>query len=260
MGPQMTAPLLMFGTAMRTEQRGLRHNPLLFIYSAVVPVTFLIITLSTSPRTPGRVIPVVWGAVLTALWGSTVWMAGGVLRRERTYGTLGRVVTGGYAPFLILSAKSAGATLYASAVIAASSAVTTALLRAPVRFGNPPTVALAIGLLFASASALGTLLSCLFLVTRHGLQWSSTLLYPVFLLGGLLIPPDQLVPWLRWVPYVLSLHWVDQMLVHTAQGYGLDVPALLAATTLAALYFILAWLALRQAVTRARKSASLDFI
>ena len=256
----MTSPLLMFGTAMRTEQRGLRHNPLLFIYSAVVPVTFLIITLGASPRAPGRVTPVVWGAVLTALWGSTVSMAGGVLRRERTYGTLARVVTGGYDPFLVLSAKSAGATLYASAVIAVSSAAATALLRAPVRFGNPVIVALGVGLLFASASALGTLLSCLFLVTRHGLQWSSALLYPVFLLGGLLIPPRDLVPWLRWVPYVLSLHWVDQMLVHTAQGGGLDVRALLASSALAALYFILAWFALRQAVIRARKSASLDFI
>lgn len=235
----MTATLLMFATAMRTEQKGLRHNPLLFIYSAVVPVVFLIITLSPSPRTTERVVPVVWGAVLTALWGSTVWMAGGVLRRERTYGTLGRVVTGAYTPFLILSAKSAGATLYASAVIAASSAATTALFRVPIRFGNPFTVALAIGILFASASALGTLLSCLFLVTRHGLQWSSALLYPVFLLGGLLIPPGQLVRWLRWVPDVLSLHWVDQILVHTAEGYGLDVPALRDAVALAALYLSL---------------------
>jgi ABC-2 type transport system permease protein len=256
----MTSPLFMFVTSMRTEQRGLRHNPLLFIYSAVVPVSFLVIALSGTARTPQRVMPVVWGAALTALWGSTVWMAGGVLRRERTYGTLGRVVTGRYAPFLVLSAKSAGATVYASLVIGASSAVATALLGAPIRFGNPFTVALAIGILFASAIALGTLLSCLFLVTRHGLQWSSTLLYPIFLLGGLMIPPSQLAPWLRWVPYLLSLRWVDQMLVRTAQGHGLDVPALLAATALAALYFIVAWFALRHAVTQARRRATLDFI
>lgn len=256
----MSRLLWMFFTALRTEQRALRHNPLLFINSAVVPVVFLLITVGMAPPTPERVMPVLWGVVLTALWGSTVWMAGGVLRRERTSGTLGRVVTGAYAPFLVLLGKSVGATLYASATIAISSATTVVILGVPTQLGQPGTVALAILVLLASASALGTLLACLFLVTRHGLEWSSALIFPVFLLGGLLIPADHLAPWLRWVPDMLSLHWAHQMLVHTADGNGLDLRALLAAAALAALYFVLAWLALRWAVTQARKVASLDFV
>jgi ABC-type multidrug transport system permease subunit len=251
---------LMFVTSLRTEQLAVRRNPLLFVNSALLPAVLLLITLGLAEPVPDRTMPVLWGAVLTSLWGSTVWMAGGVLRRERTSGTLGRVVTGAHDPFVVLLGKSLGATLYAIAIIAATAAVTVALIGVPTRLGEPGTVAVAMLVLVASATALGTLLACLFLVTRHGLEWSSTLVYPVFLLGGLLIPPALLAPSLRWVPDVLSLHWVHQMLVATSRGEAFATGAFLAAAGLAVLYAVAAYVALHWAVTKARRQASLDLI
>jgi ABC-2 type transport system permease protein len=95
-------------------------------------------------------------------------------------------------PWLIPFAKSLGATVHLIAVILASGAVTIAVLRVPLPVANPLLLALGILVVAAAGTALGMLLSCLFLLTRHGGAWSSALMFPVFMLGDMLIPADLL--------------------------------------------------------------------
>lgn len=238
----------------------MRQNPLLFINAAVLPAVLLVITLGGQTAPPPHVLGErVWAVLLTSVWGATVWMAGGVLRRERRDGTLSRLVRGRHALFLVLVGKSLGATVYATLAIAAAGAVTLLALGLRPAFGDPVVIIIGLAVLLVSATTLGCLLSCLLLVTRHGLEWSSALVYPVFLLGGLLISADRLGP-LEWLPRMLSLHWIQRVLATSASGGAADVGALAAAMALSGLYAVVGWAGVRWAVRKAREEAALDFI
>ncbi|MFF7341856.1 ABC transporter permease [Streptomyces sp. NPDC008163] len=247
----------MFLIALRTEQRAMRGNPLLLVNSAILPAVFLVITVETGRPAPDHATERVVAVMLTALWGSTVWMSGGVLRRERTYGTLARCVSGVWSPYLVLLGKSLGATVYSVGAILVSTTLTAAALGLPLKASHPVWIAVALLVLVCSGTSLGALVSCLFLVTREGLVWSSALMYPVFALGGLLIPTGVLPRWLRWVPELISLHWIKDFLVGASTG-GVALSSLGVATVLTLVYFSVAGLAYRGSVDVARREGTLD--
>jgi ABC-2 type transport system permease protein len=247
----------MFLTAVRMEQRAMRGNPLLLVNAGMLPAVFLVIAVETGRPDPDGAAELVVAVMLTALWGSTVWMSGGVLRRERTYGTLARCVCGVWSPYLVLLGKSLGATVTSVAAIVVSTGATAAALGLPLSVAHPGLIVLSLVVLVCSATALGALVSCLFLVTRDGLVWSHALMYPVFALGGLLIPTDRLPGWLRWVPELISLHWIKDSMVGAADG-GVTLAPLGVAIVLTLGYLCVAGFAYRRSVRAARKEGTLD--
>ncbi|WP_051370595.1 ABC transporter permease [Streptomyces sp. 142MFCol3.1] len=253
----MSGALWMFVTAFRMEQRAMRRNPLLLVNSGMLPAVFLVIAVETGRAHPESATELVVAVMLTALWGSTVWMSGGVLRRERSFGTLARCVSGVWSPYLVLLGKSLGATVTSVGAILLSTGVTAAALGLPLSMSHPAWIVLSLLVLVCSGTALGALVSCLFLVTRNGLVWSHALMYPVFAVGGLLIPTDALPAWLRWAPDVLSLHWIKNCLVDGATG-GITAAPLGIATLLTLGYFLAAGFAYHRSVETSRKEGTLD--
>ncbi|OLF11718.1 hypothetical protein BLA60_12415 [Actinophytocola xinjiangensis] len=196
------------------------------IVAAIQPVVFLLITLGAWPDgSAAATTRSATGVLLTAFWGATVWGGAAILRRERAEGTIGALLTGVRDPRLVLVGKAFGASLGSVATIMTTIALVLALLGRPVAVAEPGWYAVGLLAVLASGTALGTLLSCLFLMTRHGPELSSALMYPVFLLAGLLIPVDMIPAWLRPAAWVVSLHWAQRFLTGSAQGAP-DWPAL----------------------------------
>ncbi|MFD0163277.1 ABC transporter permease [Streptomyces decoyicus] len=247
----------MFLTAARMEQRAMRRNPLLLVNSGMLPAVFLVTAVETGRPGPEDAAALVVAVALTALWGSTVWMSGGVLRRERTYGTLARCVSGVWSPYLVLLGKSLGATVTSVGAILVSTGVTAAALGLPLSVSHPGWIVASLVVLVCSGTALGALVSCLFLVTRNGLIWSHALMYPVFALGGLLIPVNALPESLRWVPDLISLHWIKDCMVGAATG-DVTIAPLGVATLLTLVYLSVAGFAYRRSVAWSRKEGTLD--
>ncbi|MEH1016372.1 ABC transporter permease [Micromonospora sp. CPCC 206060] len=245
--------------ALRAEQQGMRTRPMVVVVAVIQPVALLFVVAGTRDLTPGEATVTVSAVVLTAMWSATVWTAGGVLRRERGYGTLARSVTSLYSPSLVLFGRSLGATVYSAVGILASSAAVVALLGFRFAVPHPGWLLVALLVVVASGTALGMLLACLFLVTRHGLAWSGALIYPVFILGGLLIPPDALPAWLRWVPALLSLRWVHEFVVAVSGG-SVRLAPLGVAVALTLGYLLLAVVCLRVAVDAGRRKGTLELI
>jgi ABC-2 type transport system permease protein len=246
-------------TALRAEQRGMRTRPMVVVVAIVQPVALLAIVAGTRDMTPAEANTIVSAVVLTAVWTATVWTAGGVLRRERTYGTLVRTVTSAYSPSLMVFGRSLGATLFSLLGILASSAAVVVWLRLPVVVPDPGWLLAGLLVVVASGTALGMLLACLFLVTRHGLAWSGALIYPVFIAGGLLVPPQMLPEWLRWIPATLSLHWIHEFIVGITSGSA-PIRSLVVAIALTLGYAVAAVICLRAAVNVARRRGTLDLV
>jgi ABC-2 type transport system permease protein len=228
------------------------------VVAVVQPIVFLTLVVGARDTNPRDASGLASAVVLTAMWSAVVWTAGGVLRRERSYGTLARSVTSPYSPSLVLFGKSLGATVYSLAAIVGSSAAVLALLGMRVSIPHPLWLIAALLVVIASGTALGMLLACLFLVTRHGLVWSGALIYPVFILAGLLIPTGLLPNWLSWVPSLVSLHWIHEFFTGMTPG-SVPLGPLAIAVVLAFAYLALAVVGLRLAVRTGREKGTLEF-
>jgi ABC-2 type transport system permease protein len=203
--------------AMQARQQGL--NPGIIVLGVIQPAVFLTITLRTADNldsaTVGRLTVAV---ILTVLWNTTIWVAGSILRAELRHGTLAANVTAAYPGYLLLFGKCLGALLHASTVIVLSTAATLLLTRTAVRVERPGWAAVGALVALLSGTILGTLLACLFIRTQYGPQLSGALMYPIYLLGGMLIPPEVLPEPLRWISAMISLRWASAFISHAAGG------------------------------------------
>jgi len=244
--------------AMRTQARSMRGSPAAVILGVVQPVVFLVVALKAGQHLSARAsTQLVIGVGLTALWGSTIWSAGGILTADRGNGALAATVTGVRSPSLVFLGKCLGATVRSTAVVAVSTVTTVLLLGVPILVRQPGWMLAGLVVVVLSGTTLGMLLSCLFLVTRHATAWSSLLMYPVFIIGGLIIPQHLIPAQLRWLSSLISLRWAAEFLATSAFG----APSWSAFVYLAGLtsgYLVVAVITFRWLLRRARQKGNLE--
>ncbi|WP_162625186.1 ABC transporter permease [Streptomyces cadmiisoli] len=239
------------------EARGDWFAPVLCVLQ---PVALTVTLLEGHHTAPDQRIPVLVGAVLTSLWSALVWGAGGMLRRDQYQGTLGAVITAGpYSAGLVLLGRALGAAARNVMVVCLTSVALAAYLGIMPSLGGLPMLFLGLFLVLATGSVIGLLLSCLFLVTRHSQHLSGALLYPVHLLGGLVVPLSMLPAWLRWPSSLFSLHWIKEILVNALSGGVLAGEALVGSVALTTVYAVAALRMFSHIQQRSRRGEGLDF-
>jgi ABC-2 type transport system permease protein len=248
-----------FLASMRMQARAMRSSQPAVMVSLVQPTVLLLLVGGVQHPTEHSATAAVVGVFLTSLWASTIWSAGGILRREVGQGTLAATLSGVRSPYLVLSGKCLGATLVTGAAIAASTVAGALLLRLPVRLDNPGWLAAGVAVVVFSGTGLGMILTSLFLLTRHGPQLSSALMYPVFILGGLLIPLGVLPVWLRWMALLLSFRWAREFMVGAATG-SVRLRTLGVAATLGVGYLLVARVAFARVLHRGRGRGTLELV
>jgi ABC-2 type transport system permease protein len=245
--------------AARQQVAIVRSHPLFLIGGIVQPLVFLLVVFFARGRPTGpQVTGFATAVLLMAYWGSTVWQGAGILRRERSTGTLPALMRGVHAPMLVLAGKSLGASLAPALLTGVTVIATLAMLRAPLVVPAPGWFAVGLLAALLSGTALGTVLCSLFLLTRYGPQLSSALMYPVFLLAGLLIPTDLFPPWIAWLGSLVSLKWAQQFLVSLA-GPTSDLGALAMVGVLTVAYALGGLAAFRRIDTLVRARGTLEF-
>jgi ABC-2 type transport system permease protein len=183
-----------------------RENHSNLIIGIVQPASFLLIV-ALAARGTGRVDvgQAALGVILLSLWGATVWSSGSVLRAERWQGTLAPLLArpAGLGPVLV--GKGAGVTGVALVLIGSTVTATAAVLGDPITVRAPLPFVAALAAVVVSATALGLLLGCVFMLTRAAGRISEALMYPVFILGGMLVPLELLPRWVEPLSTLVSL-------------------------------------------------------
>ncbi|MER7667369.1 hypothetical protein ABTY61_02750 [Kitasatospora sp. NPDC096128] len=243
--------------AFRLQFRGISWLSVL-VGAAIQPATYVTITLAANHR--GGLDPdaVVLGSAVLSAWTATLWHAGMVLRRELWAGTLPAICSrpGGLGP--ILTGKSVASATLSVAVITVSVSLSAALSGHPLTVARPVEFTAALALGFAATLPLGLLVACLFLLTRAALRVAEALVYPVFIVGGLLIPLAALPGWARPVSGGLSLHWLSVLLADAAAGRPSGLLPWCALPVTGLLYALAARIAFGRVLHRARKEGSLE--
>lgn len=247
------------GVSAAVVQVRAQQHPTNLVLGIVQPASFLLITTLAS-RGSERVDldDVALGSALVALWGATVWSSGAILRGERWQGTLSQIMARPAGLGTVLVGKTLGATLRSLVFIAGTVMVTAALLGHPITVERPVPFIAALLAVLVSALILGVLLSSLFVLTRAAGRISEALMYPVFILGGMLVPLALLPNWAQALSTIVSLRWGTELLQAAAAGESQSGVAwlMLAATTAA--YAVLARLSFQRVLDRARKKGTLD--
>lgn len=253
-----TTAASVFATSARHQVALVRAHPLFVVQGVLMPAVLLLVMFFARARpTGGDVTSVATAVLLMSYWGSTVWQGAVILVRERNAGTLAAFMRGVRDPMFVLTGRSFGASLAPALLTAATVAVVLVALGEWLVVADPGWFAVGLVAALVSGTALGTILSSLFLLTRYGAQLASALLYPVFLLAGLLIPVDFFPAAVRWLGWFVSLRWAQEFLVSAAAGTP-DFAALGLVGVLTLAYAVAGVIAFRRIDTLARKRGTLE--
>jgi ABC-2 type transport system permease protein len=135
--------------------------------------------------------------------------------RERTSGTLERLMTLPLAKLDLLAGYGLAFGLMAAIQATAVSGVAFGLLGLDVQGPRGVVIALAIGNALLG-SALGLFVSAFAQSEFQAVQFMPAVVFPQILLCGLFVPRSQMAAWLRWLSDALPLTYAYDALAHTA--------------------------------------------
>lgn len=254
----MLTPFGALVASARVQLRG-RWSAAFFVLGIVQPAAFLLVTLlARRPGTHVHASTVALGTGLVSLWGATIWAAGGILRGERFQGTLAGIVARPTSLATVLVGKTVASTLHSALFIGLTVSVVAAAFGDPIAPARPFLFAAALVAVVASAVTLGMLLACLFVLTRSAARIMEALMYPVFILGGLIVPISLLPGWTQPLSWVISLRWGGDLLRCATVGDPLRTRSWLLLAVTTAVYAVAGRLLFRRVLDRARREGTLD--
>jgi ABC-2 type transport system permease protein len=197
-----------------------------------------------------------FGAAVMGIWSATSTSAGSAMQRERWHGTLELLVAAPtHFALVLLPVTIAMSTIGLYSMVATLFWGRVAFgvdvpLDAPIAFG------VALVATVVSVGSLGFLLAVAFVRYRTAWALGNMLEYPVWLIGGFLVPLTLLPAWVRPISWALAPTWGVDAIREAALGGG-PWPEIAAALALGAAYVAIGALVLETALRAARKDGSL---
>lgn len=193
------------------------------------------------------------GAFLMSMWAHAVFVAAEVVDDDRHEGTLepSMLTPGAYTAALAVRVFST--TALAIPVLAESLLIARFGFGFPVTLGSVPLSLVTVVLTTVGVAGAALLVSCLMVLVRGARTLQNALTYPVYLLGGLILPASTLPEPFRWIARGFFLSWSADVL-RALQTAGAPAPlgSLGVLTALVAAQVLLGFLALRKVLTTVR--------
>jgi ABC-2 type transport system permease protein len=198
------------------------------------------------------------GAAVMGVWTATSVSAGSSLQRQRWHGTL---------ELLVAAPTHFSLTLLSMTVATSTIGVyclTATLLWGRFVFGihlpleQPLALAVAIPATIVSIGLLGFLLAVSFARYRTAWALGAMLEYPVWLIGGFLVPLSLFPGWVRPISWALAPTWGMNAIRDAATGGGSAWPDIAMCVVLGAAYTAAGVLLTNRVLLAARKRATLS--
>jgi ABC-2 type transport system permease protein len=217
-------------------------------------VAFFVFRAGDSPRT---LLYASLGAAVMGMWSATSTTAGAAMQRERWHGTLEALVATPPHFALVLLPITLAMSTVGIYSLAATLAYGHFLFGIDLMIEHPLAFCLAVVGTVLSFGSLGFLFAVMFVRFRAAWALGNLFEYPVWLIGGFLVPLALLPSWVGPIAWVLAPTWGMNAIREAALG-GTPLPDLALCLVLGALYIALGILVLDRVLGAARKRAALS--
>ncbi len=197
-----------------------------------------------------------FGAAVMGVWSATSTSAGSAMQRERWHGTLELLVAAPTHFALVLLPITVAMSTIGLYSLAATLVLGRLAFGIDVPLEHPLAFVVALVASVVSIGALGFLLAVSFVRYRTAWALGNMLEYPVWLVGGFLVPLALLPDWVRPISYALAPTWGVDAIRESALG-GNAVAEITACLALGAGYVGAGVLVLERVLRAARQDASL---
>ena len=197
------------------------------------------------------------GAAVMGMWSATSTTAGGAMQRERWHGTLEALVASPPHFALILLPITLAMSTIGIYCLVATLSFGRLVFGIDLTVEHPLAFGLSIVGTVLSFGALGFLFAVCFVRFRAAWALGNLFEYPVWLIGGFLVPLVLLPDWVRPISWVLAPTWGMNAIRESSLG-GSPWPDLALCLLLGVAYLGVGELALERVLGAARKRAALS--
>jgi ABC-2 type transport system permease protein len=251
--------LRLLGVGWLMHMRMLMRSPFDSVLAVLWPLFFATVAFFMFSAGAGgeTLVYASFGAAVMGIWSTTSTAAGGAMQRERWHGTLELlVIAPTHFALVLLPVTIAMSTMGLYSMVAT-------LLWGRVAFGvdvpleHPIAFAVALVATVVSIGALGFLLAVSFVRYRTAWALGNMIEYPVWLIGGFLVPLTLLPDWVRPISWALAPTWGVDAIREAAIG-GSPLAEIVLCLVLGLGYVAVASLVLETVLRAARKDGSLS--
>ena len=245
---------------LRLELAVSRRSPSQFLVLLTAPLFSVIFLSLVLHNGSSAVVNAVLGPGLIGLWAISLDVAGSVLSDDRWAGRLEMMLGSPASVSAVVVGRILAVTLAGMLTFVESWLVATLAIGLDVPLRDP--LAFAVTLVATGLATAGTaaLLASAFMVSRSLHVFQNSMSYPLYILGGVVVPVATLPDWLHPISRLVYLSWSADLLRDTVAG---TTPAaaefagrLLAILGLGALALAAAFVLTRRITTELRRNAT----
>lgn len=239
-------PLAEVGAGTRLQLALVRRTPaqLLILISAPL-FTTIFLSLAVREGATSRVAAAVIGPGLMSIWLISLDVAASVLNEDRFGGRLELFLSTPASLSLVVLGRILAVSVVGMLAFAESWLITRIAFGVVVPVRHPALVVVALVVMVLSSSFTATLLASAFALSRSLHVYQNAMSYPIYILGGVVVPLSVLPGWIHPLSKVVYLSWSADLLrnsmtaaqvpdagMDVAMALGLGVLALAVAVVL----------------------------
>ncbi len=196
---------------------------------------------------------------LIALWGTSLMVAGEIIDNERWAGTLEGIVATPTPLGVVVLGRVLAVMVIGCLGFVESWLVAAGLFDVVVPIPHPGWFLAALAATVFAMAGTATIMAAVFVLARTARTFQNTLSYPVYVLGGVLVPVEMLPSWVQPLTRLVFLSWASDLFRDSLTAGPMEAPLLhlTAVLVLGALGFLGGHLMLRRILAKVRASGSL---
>lgn len=196
---------------------------------------------------------------LIALWGTSLMVAGEIIDNERWAGTLEGVIATPTPLGVVVLGRVLAVMVVGCLGFVESWLVAALLFDVVVPIPHPGWFVATLAVTVFAMAGTATIMAAVFVLARSARTFQNTLSYPVYVLGGVLVPVELLPGWVQPITRVVFLSWAADLFRDSLTTAAVSDPLLRLAVVavLGALGFATGRWALHRILERVRVTGSL---
>jgi len=232
-------PLAQVGAGLRLQLALVRRTPAQLLVLVTAPLfSAIFLSLAVHEGATSHVAAAVIGPGLMSMWLISLDVAASVLSEDRFGGRLELFLSTPASLSLVILGRILAVSVVGMLAFAESWLVTRIAFGVTIPVRHPGLVVVALVVTVLSSSFTATLLASAFVLSRSLHVYQNAMSYPIYILGGVVVPLSLLPSWIHPLSWVVYLSWCaellrDSLTATRVPNAGLDVAMALGLSVLA---------------------------